>query len=599
MSQNIVPVNLATAYYPPVKIDNKRTWAILHGCGENSFQRFQSTSYNNSQINITCNPPSNKNIVNRVIWIKNEYFLEFSGTNPAPATQGLLNIGVTDAARCEPIASTTNTLQVTINNDQFTTNLNQYWSALSRYHNRLLNRDEFKSMTPSFMDKFQRYAEGLGSIRNPLGSYASSADGQLLRGGFTGISNLVNPLGGSTASLTLTVEEPLNISPFLFSGEDNLESGLIGVNNMSLIFTNGDLSRLWSTSNSSLVITASVTASQAQFNYITPNIDDPLPLQQSWPYFEVTSYPQTLPSTVQVPGLTPYGSAAATNSIVVATNAIQIKAIPDKIYIFAKRSRSTETSKTTDTFASITNISMTFGNRTGLLSTSSQEQLYQMSVKNGLNMSWTEFRGVAGPVQYGGSPPPATGSISYTGTVGSVICIKPGEDVGLSPLSAPGMLENTQLTINVSMFNPNNVDTILYDLIVVIVNSGTVSMVNGSFMHQVGVFNSQDVLNSRNLPLVPYQANNSIYGGSWWDSVKNFFSKAKDTASKVISPALDVIQMLPHPYKSEVEIGRKITGLGKKRAVRKKGAVKKRKGRALVGGALMDRDMLHRRMMDL
>lgn len=572
MSQNIVPINLAQAYYPLVKIDNKRTWAILHGCGENSYQRFPSTSFNNSQINITCNPPSNKNIVSRVVWMKNVYNLSFTGATPVSG-QGLLGIGTTDAPRCEPIASTTNTLQVTINNDQFTTNLNQYWSALSRYHNRLYNRDEFKSMTPSFLDKYQNYSSGLGSNRNPLGSYVDSADGQLLRGGFTGISNLVNPINTTSASLTLTVTEPINISPFLFSDECNMESGLIGVNNMGLIFTNSDLSRLWSSSNSTLVVTATVVSSEAEFNYLTPNIDDPLPLQQSWPYFEVTSYPQTLGAS-----LAAYAGSPNPVTFVQATNAIQIKAIPDKIYVFAKRSRSTETALTTDTFAGISNISMTFGNRTGLLSTASQEQLYQMSVKNGLNLDYSEFRGIGAPVQSGAT-------ITYPGSVGSVICIKPGEDIGLSPLSAPGMLENTQLTMNVTLYNPSFVDTILYDLIVVIVNSGTVSMVNGSFMHQVGVFNSQDVLNSRNFPLVPYQENNSIYGGSWWDSVKNFFSKAKE---QVITPILDVASAIPNPYSAQIAIGRKLTGLGKKK-----------RGRALVGGRMMDRDMLHDRMMEL
>lgn len=575
MSQNIVPINLAQAYYPLVKIDNKRTWAILHGCAENSFQRFQSTSFNDSQINITCNPPSNKNIINRVVLVKNKYHLVFNATARVGLT--VLELGTMDSARCEPISTSTNTLQITVNNDQFTTNLNQYWSALSRYHNKLYNRDEFKSMTPSFLDKFQTYHDGVGSIRNPLGSLASSADGQLLRGGFSGYSNIVNVIGASTASLDLEVTEPINISPFLFSGEDNLESGLIGVNNMGLIFTNSTLDRLWShnaidgSQNFSVdLVNSHVLSSEVQFNYVTPNIDDPLPLQQSWPYFEVTPYPQTLPSTITPPSLLPGLAPGA--SIVQTTNAVQIKAIPDKIYIFASRSKSTQSVSTTDTFASITNISMTFGNRTGLLSSASQQQLYLMSVKNGLTLDFTEF----------------------SKHVGSIICIKPGEDIGLSPLSAPGMLENTQLTIQVTMNNPSDpvldpTNTVLYDLTVVIVNSGCVSMINGSFCHQIGVFNSQDVLNSRNLPLVPYQENNSIYGGSWWDDFKKGFKKG---LSSVISPVLDLAQMRQTPYDSQISSFRKLTGLGRKKAV-------KRKGRALVGGAMMDRDMLHDRMMEM
>ncbi len=561
MSNNIVPVNLVRTDYPLTAINNRRSWAVLKGCGENSFQKFPSSSFNNSQISITCNPPSNKTVVNRLIWLKNVYNIAFTG---ADTGSPLLQIGSNDSLRCQPIAATTNTVQVSINNDQFSANLNQYWTGLSRYHNTLNNRDEFLSMTPSFMDKAQTYAELIGGTRNPLGDYKSSADGQILRGGYANI--IVNAVDNvnTQANLTVTVTEPLYLSPFLFSGEDCLDSGLIGVNNMSLVITNGPLERIWSHNQVApahilSTIVCNLVSSEAEFNYATPNLVDALPLAQSWPYAEVTSYPTNIP-IVMAPG----------EERPVTMNSVQIKAIPDKIYIFARRSDATQTAYTTDTFAGILNITLTYGNRSGLLSTASQEQLYQVSLKNGLKMNFTEF----------------------ANKIGSVICLKPGEDIGLDSLSASGKLDNQTLSLTVMVKNLST-ESIFFSLYVVVVNSGTVSMVNGSFMHQVGVFSSQDVLNldRKDAPSVPYEVNNSVYGGSWLDSVKNFFVKVRDTVKPIAGPILDFI---PDP---RVQAARKIIGVGGKKRKGSKKAPKRRKAGVLVGGEMMSRDMLHDRLM--
>lgn len=572
MSNNIVPINLSRVDYPLTKIANTRTWGVLKGCGENSYQRFPSTSFNNSQITITCNPPSNKTIVDRIVWIKNIYNLVFTGTS---VSGNLIQLGANDAPRAQPIASTTNTVQVSLNNDQFSTNLNQYWTGLTRYHNTLNNRDEFLSMTPSFLDKSQQYSDLSGlnaSARNPLGSYADSSDGEVLRGGYSRI--VINSNTPTAANITLTVTEPLYLSPFIFTGKE-LESGLVGVNNMSIVMTNGDLSRVWSHStlgNTISTLVVNLLSSEAQLHYLTANVTDVLPLQQSWPYFEITSYPTT------VVGNNPDGSLAPNAVVVQSMNSIQIKAIPEKIYVFARRSDSTQTILTTDTFAGITNVRLTYGNRTGLLSSASQEELYQFSLKNGLKMNFTEF----------------------SKNIGSVICIKPGEDIGLDALSASGLLDNQTLTMDVTLQNLSAANIFL-TLYIVVVNAGTVSMVNGSFMHQIGVFTSQDVLNldRADAPSVPYSEDNSIYGGSWIDSVKNFFLRARDKIKPYAGPILD---MIPDP---RVQIARRAVGLALpkrcengKRKICVPNKKKKKKGKGvLVGGEMMSRGMLKDRLM--
>lgn len=548
MSNNIVPVNLARADYPLMKVDNKRTWTILKGCSENSYQSFPSSSFNNAQVTIVCNPPSNKNIIDRLIYIRNTYRLVFTGpVQVAPIVQ----IGTTDAPRCQPIAATTNTVQVSINNDQISTNLNQYWSGLSRYHNTLNNRDEFLSMTPSFQDKSQQYSQLLGSTRNPLGSYSDSADGQILRGGYSNYEIVSSTT--TRFEMLLTVTEPLYLSPFLFSGEDNLESGLVGVNNMSIVMTMGDLNRVWShDSVNGKTITSLVTTlenSMAIFHYLTPSLVAPLPAQQCWPYFEIVSYPTTISKNL-----------ANNESYTATMNSIQIKCIPQKIYVFVRKQDSDLNYTTTDTFARINSITMTYGNRTGLLSTAQPENLYQMCLKNGLKMNYEEFRS----------------------HVGSVLCIKPGEDIGLDAISAPGMMDNQTLTLSVNITNISGASG-NFALYVVVVNAGTISMVNGSFMHQVGVFNSQDVLNldAAGSATVPYSADNNVYGGGWFDNLKRWLVSARDTIKPYAGPVLDVLEK-EYPA---VQHGRKLVGLGA--------------GGALVGGRAISKSKLRNRLMNL
>lgn len=573
MSNNIVPIDVVRADYPLTRMANRRVWAVLKGSGETSYQEFPSTNFNNNQIVITCNPPSNKTIINRVIFLEFQALITFQG--PDSGTP-LLQLGSTDALRCQPLAAVTNTIAVQINNDSFTTNLNQYWYGLQHYHNTIQNRDKFLSMTPSFPDKSQQYDTLVGSVRNPLGDYASSADGQLLRGAFSDVVVISN--SNTLAQVAITVTEPIFMSPFLFSSADNMESGLVGVDNMNIVLSLGDLSRLWSHANNGnpfsaqpLGVAALVTSCTALFNYCSPVLTAPVPREISWPYSEITSYPQTQQAAL-----------AAGDSTTVTLNAVQIKCIPEKLYIFAKRSQQTETFQTTDCFARINSITLTFGTRVGLLSTANIQELYQLSLKNGLNMNYTEF----------------------TSQIGSVLCLKWGEDVGINAISAPGMLDNQQLTLNVNITNIG-ADPVFYTLYMVVVNPGTVSMVDRSFMHQVGVVTAQDILNldAPGAPSVPYQANNQVYGGAWYNDIANFFRGVRDKIKPYVSPLADIAQLIPGPHLAALGVARKLTGLGRKKRSKKlskrvvRRSSKKRRGGTLVGGELMDHSLLRSRLM--
>lgn len=541
MSLNIVPLPVVKVIDPRVNINNQRVYATLRGPQENSYQPFPSTSFNNSQAQITCNPPSRDTIVDRKVWVNATFNLTFSGT---PGSLGTLLVpGQYDAPRNEPLAQITNTMQASINNDQVSCNYNQYSTAFARYHNCHHLRSTTDSMSPSMPDSYQQYSdwEIYGSGRNPL-AYFGENSAEQSRGGFSGLTITSNTDTSATATLEIT--EPVYLSPFLFHQKHD-ESGLVGVQNMSFVFTFGNLKRLWSHSGSNKIpapqgtitsLDVSLTSIQVLLHYMTPQLGSGIPRAISYPYAEITPYPTTS-STALTSG----------SSINMTLSSVQLKSIPRRMYIYARqRDEDIDSSVSSsvghsDVFAVINTITITFNNRVGLLSSATQQDLYQIAVKNGCNSSWNE----------------------WTNNVGSVLCIDFGEDIGLPINEAPGLLGNYQMQFTVNITN-TSAAAVTYSLYAVVVNEGTYSIIDGSAQHMVGVLSHADVLNADRNPEVSYEKSEHVYGGSFWDSLKKFgsdvasgFRIGRDFLKPVVSPVLDLL-----PNNPAKGIFRGLTGYG-------------------------------------
>lgn len=142
------------------------------------------------------------------------------------------------------------------------------------------------------------------------------------------------------------------------------------------------------------------------FKYITPSLLQRLPRSISYPYFSVDRYPTT--SNI---------SFAPNSSQILQSNNIQLKSIPRKIYIFARRQNMDETFSTTDTYFAINNISLNWNNESGLLSSATQQDLYNISKKNGVNLSWSQWAGAYSFVSQ------TIANTSKIGLVGSILCL--------------------------------------------------------------------------------------------------------------------------------------------------------------------------------
>lgn len=573
----VEPLAAVRVLDPRITINNEanKTYGVFTGPQQNSWTQWNSTSFSDSSIQIDMNPPSQKTYINRKIYIETQFELNFTGTSTAgnvllqapglPTSDGTVpagNVSYLNGPRAYPFAQICNNAQVTMGNMLISTNLNTYHRGLMRYMNLVDQRNLDLSMTPSMLDQHFEYFVPAGlqnqiqySNRNPLGSYIANPNEEP-RGSFVGC--VVTSNTPTSATVIMTVVEPFWVSPFLYERGDE-QTAFIGLNNMQLYFSlsargGGNLiNGLWSTAvDPTLSVitnaTASVISAKAFVNYLTPQITQTIPETCFYSYFEPTNY-----ITQSVASI----ASGASGQLIM--NAVQLNSIPNRVYIFiAERDNDFNYTKT-DTFLSIDSINVTFENQDGLLNNASQFDLYEMSVRNGCNMSFRQW--------------------SYD--CGSVLCISFANDLALSDaLLAPGArgVYNFSFKINVTNQTRNSVVPALN---CIVVQEGVMSIENNNVVRSVGVLNRQEVLNViESGHTVGYNPPKTVYGGLSWADIKNFF---KSTLPKALRTGVNVAaKIVPEQYKPIVSFadqGLKLIGHGK----RKPGRPRKR------GGAMMSR----------
>jgi hypothetical protein len=441
MSYNLHPLKCVLTRDPIMELDNERYYAILKSGAQISWRPITTTSISNSAIQFTAPPPSPKVVVDRKQLINLPMRLQL--TSSAPNAFPLLRSSY-DSPRAFCIASITNTLQSNINNTAVTGNISDYIHALLHYNTDNCLKDHDYSMTASYPDQSQEYYDLVGSVRSPLNGYGDTSDENVSGRGSIQWNVVLNT--PSQAVVDLFVTEPLWLSPFYW-GLGNA-GGFYGVQTLDMNFTfvPNAWARVFSHAigganapgpidggqlvfnnfgniNATPFSYGAAAVPQLLFKYITPNELQAIPNSIVYPYFNIDRYPYD------------YGSTLAPNaSTVLSSQNIQLKSIPRRIYIYVRNKNSVLQSgpQYTDTYAAITGIQVNWNNYSGLLSNMTQMDLYKMCVKNHCNMSYQQFSG--GPVN-------APGSLtSYIGTIGSVLCISMGEDIGLSDTECPGML---------------------------------------------------------------------------------------------------------------------------------------------------------------
>jgi|SRR5581483_4609938 len=585
---------------PRVQLNNRRKWCALTGGQTVTQYQVPATSFSTSQISWTIVPPSKSSILDRKILMAWNVHLELTGTTSylqppdVPLATNLLFDG-NWSFRAHPIQRMISSLAVAINGNTVSMEPYIVIDAMERVHDPIQFELGYNSVGPNFTDKYANYSDGAVSNNDPLGAYYDSAPSDP-RGAYNVTVSDNSPTG---AKIDATIYEYIMLPP-LISGSDadgNIREhgGLTHLDTFTISATLiNQQARILSISDPTFTLGFGTTLTNAvlSFNtspmilatWITPRLTEPIPPSITYPYFQINRYTQSAGNLSRLGG----GSDTGTFS----SQVISLNSIPLKMYIYCKRSQGftlgtpSTASGLTDTFCAINSVSLSFNNISGLLSGASQMQLYQMSVDNGLNMSWNQFSGITQRVAAINDED----STRY-GTVGSVLVIDPSRDLGLKDGESPGSLG--QYLLQVTSMNVTNIDRVTdvsvvhvpFEITIVCVFDGLLSVSNNSGTTIIGNASRADVLNAP-VSDMDYNEITSVYGGG------SFFSKLGDVAkgvndflrgSQVISKGL---QAVDHPVAKT--IGRVAHSLGYGDAGLEAGVV--------CGGREMSHERMRRRL---
>jgi hypothetical protein len=355
--------------------------------------------------------------------------------------------------------------------------------------------------------------------------------------------------------------EKLVLSPFVFSDCHEWDTGLFGINNIQLIMNLQAPSRIVrSTSKFGCSLTvASYTPnapsggfsnSRINVQFLTPSLDVPLPPKSVVPYMEFPRYITQYQGTPLAPGATQQ----------IQSQTITLPQIPDLFIIYVKPQSYAPTEG--DYYFPVATaadgvqnpISINFDNFSGLLSSQTAEQLYGMSVKNGLDMDFNTWVGEAHTGQalqtgtLGGSSAVVGGGASgRVPLVGGLLVLKPSQDITLQTGQAPSLVGNFTFQFNLTIKNTTSVTQASPQLYVITANSGFFESIRGSSRIIKGVLSEQDIIAA---PLAPQGTRDMLsryVGGSngMFSSLANVLSKAKDVYNQTKPVVSAVKGMLP------------------------------------------------------
>jgi hypothetical protein len=272
-------------------------------------------------------------------------------------------------------------------------------------------------------------------------------------------------------------------------------------------------------------------------------------------------FPRYISQPTQIP--IPAGSVGQLTS-----QTITLPTIPDLLIIYVKASSSTNVNFITNgvvpsnysdfylPVASLFNstqanpLSINFDNFSGLLSSHTAEELYGMAVKNGLEMDFAEWSGSfrAGVPPYALSPVPGASDQTQTAripgqlipSVGSILVLKPSQDITLQSGQSCSLVGNFTLQFNLNVFN-NTPYAVVPTIYTITANSGFLESIRGSSRIIKGVLSEQDIINA---PVAPEGTRTGLerhVGGISFGSLGNILSRAKKVyeASK---PALGAVR---------------------------------------------------------
>lgn len=481
---------------------------------------YQLTPNNPSQAMFNYNAPSANNIIDRNFKVR--AYVEV-------VCDAAHQLGTNDAVRQFPLNSIIETCSATINGSNVSNNTANSVAALMCYGNGPADRDAQLSTTAAMPDSYQEYNDWTtyGSGKNPLADYGENA-AEPPRGGFP--VEVVN----STTFRVVVTEPLLGLAPF-FSGIGPQEEGFCNINDITVTLQfKAQLDRFLSHSTAGNAITA-VTAKfyQAPELLVTaittrPQFDIP-PVQNLY-YHKTNDYIKTLPTL-----------ASGASTTIYSDNQ-KLTQIPRRVYLFCKHSRSTESFLTSDSFLSIENLQVNWNNQTALLGSATKQDLFEMSRRNGCNLSWS----------------------AWSKYRGSVLCLNFGKDIGLSEDESSGVSGDYALSVQMTVKNQST-QPFTADFVMLVEQQGIFRIMPNSAAAYLGGLTKDNVADIiENSPEISHSDLMDMSGGSFWSSLKNVVNKVAHGVSKALPFVSKVVGAVAPEFSGVVDtVGQVANGAAK------------------------------------
>lgn len=491
-------------------IQSRPKYAVQKGALSLTNAPFNAIAATTSQHTYNIYVPSENVFVDRALEWSSTCLMQMSVAVAGPLVVGdsIVVPGRDFALSAFPLNALCSTMAATINDTTAVVNTQDVLTQVLRLADQKKNR--MMRTCPTMLDKYALYDDAFGTLNNPLGGYdGATAYDEVPNGAFLNLVftdpngaalgtaapayggaaydavNGIPVFNGAAGPYTIYVKwrstEKLVLSPFVFADAHEMDTGLFGINNIQLIMNllSSPARVIRSTARAGRTISAvayNTTPAQGSFQnsrinvqFLTPSLDVPLPPKSVVPYME---FPRYLSQPVTLTA----GSTAQLQS-----QTITLPQIPDLLIIYARPTAyaAGEGDYVFPVASSRDNnvqpLSVNFDNFSGLLSSVTTEQLYFMSVKNGLDQDYQSWAGLG---HSAGGTYPGRQQGQLVPLVGGALVLKPGEDITLQSGQAPSLVGNFTLQFNLSVSNPFAVDK-QAQLVVITVNSGFFESIRG------------------------------------------------------------------------------------------------------------------------
>jgi len=464
MSLNFKKIPVVGRIDPRIDLAQPVAYTATHTSQNLRYQRTAFQSFGTSgNWTTTINVPSTSTIVDRVVFAECDMLFTFVG-----ADNGSLLVvpgDGFDALRSLPLQSCMSSSAINLGDLSFSETV----SRVVKEKYQMVHREHLSkhfSTSPAQKDFYQNYNDSVtfGDALNPLASIGNSDLG-ISRGGFD--YTIVSSTNTQTV-VQVKWLEPLMMAPFSPANAYDTEKGFVGINNITLDFvmSGNNLTNMWSHSSGGNPLT-SVTVAFNNPPAIVCTFLDSNPLVQAIPKSVAYNIPEV--AVRQSASAVLANGATATFSI----PSISLNSVPEAIVIVCKEIESAKTYLSSDTYAEISNLSLTWDTRSSLLNDATQQQLYQLAVKNGSQMSYSAFK-------------------KYTG---SMLIIRP-DDIGLSLNKVAGSLDKTSIQIDCVCTNISGASKTYNLQMMVLYNSVLTKPADGIYSKTTGILSTQDVLNA-------------------------------------------------------------------------------------------------------